>query len=257
MGTTFGFSEEDRTRDFPDLNKCPDCETFFADDCCPLCGKRCPEAFRAGNRKRVKQKKSRRGNSGRVIFVPWYHTTPFVIAMLVIQPLIGLILTWTGYWQNKWKTVATVCTVGAWLLPTVIGVVIGMTGVLGRELPVDTTLSEAEYKTACIQVSAEALWRDPGAYQDQYVTLTATVKEQIVDESSVDGYAVCYLCTVDAEGQALTFLIRDYRQTDNVNFLPGDQIVIWGQGGGNQTAVSYHRSYQNPGINMLYAERVN
>ena len=26
-------------RDYPELNKCPDCETFFASDNCPICGR--------------------------------------------------------------------------------------------------------------------------------------------------------------------------------------------------------------------------
>ena len=60
MGADLGFFAEDRERDFPELNKCPDCETFFADANCPICGKECPEEFRAGNRKPIKQKKRRR-----------------------------------------------------------------------------------------------------------------------------------------------------------------------------------------------------
>ena len=103
MSADLGFFAEDRERDFPELNKCPDCETFFADANCPLCGKECPEEFRAGNRKPIKQKKHRRlSGNGRVQFVPWYHTVWFIVLMLIVQPLVGLILTWTGVWKTHW-----------------------------------------------------------------------------------------------------------------------------------------------------------
>lgn len=62
MSANLGFFAEDRERDFPELNKCPDCETFFADANRPICGKECPEEFRAGNRKPIKQKKHRRSS---------------------------------------------------------------------------------------------------------------------------------------------------------------------------------------------------
>ena len=72
MGTPIGFFADDTPQDYPELNKCPDCETYFQTPCCPLCGKECPENMRAGNRApgRVKRSRRRRGN-GRVRFVPW------------------------------------------------------------------------------------------------------------------------------------------------------------------------------------------
>ncbi len=43
MGTPIGFFADDTPQDYPELNKCPDCETYFQTPCCPLCGKECPE----------------------------------------------------------------------------------------------------------------------------------------------------------------------------------------------------------------------
>ena len=61
MGRMLGAFDDDVELDRPDLNKCPDCNCFFAGDNCPICGKVCPEHMRAGNRAPVKpQKKKKR-----------------------------------------------------------------------------------------------------------------------------------------------------------------------------------------------------
>ena len=86
MGKLLGaYDDIDNERE--DLNKCPDCECFFAQDVCPMCGKPCPEEMRAGNRKPVKQKKRRRSSgSGRVTFVEWYHSWWFIAIMMIFMP---------------------------------------------------------------------------------------------------------------------------------------------------------------------------
>ena len=88
MGKLLG-SHGSEELDRPDLNKCPDCNCFFAGDNCPLCGKECPEEFRAGNREKVKQQKHRRGRgSERVEFISWYHRWWFIILMLFVAPVV-------------------------------------------------------------------------------------------------------------------------------------------------------------------------
>ena len=126
MSKDLGYFSDNDAVDYPDLNKCPDCETFFAERCCPLCGKECPEEYRAGNRKRVKVKKHRTKGSRYVQFVPWYHSTWFIVIMLFFQPLIGLILTWTGVWKTGWKVLATVLTLFGWVFGALIGFFLGM-----------------------------------------------------------------------------------------------------------------------------------
>ncbi len=109
MGTQLGYFSNDNPVDYPELNKCPDCETFFAAEHCPLCGKLCPEEMRAGNRKKVKKsKKGRRSGNGRVRFVPWYLTTPAILAALFLQPVVGLVLLWMSNWKRWQKILATV-----------------------------------------------------------------------------------------------------------------------------------------------------
>ena len=100
MGRMLGAFDDTNDLDRPDLNKCPDCGCYFVQDACPLCGKVCPEEYRAGNRKPVKMKNTRRRGNGRVQFVPWYQTTWFIILMLFIQPIVGLVLMWSGYWKQ-------------------------------------------------------------------------------------------------------------------------------------------------------------
>ncbi len=255
MGTTFGFSEEDRTRDFPELNKCPDCETFFADDCCPLCGKVCPQEFRAGNRKPVKQKKVKRGsgNNGRVIFVPWYFSTPFIIAMLVIQPIIGLILTWMGYWEKKWKITATAVSIGVRVIPVLLSFAVILFGGFLSDFPVDTSMTEAEYKAACSPADIEEIWRYGDDHYGEFYTLTLTVEERLPTDDSADVY---YLCHAEAKGKEWKFLIGDYRQENIVNFHTGDVITVWGQCAGETHIYSGGMHYSEPCVNILYAQRI-
>ncbi|MBE6634550.1 MAG: hypothetical protein E7620_09485, partial [Ruminococcaceae bacterium] len=104
MGAPIGYFSDQQPVDYPELNKCPDCETFFQTLTCPLCGKECPEEYRAGNRKAVKPKKVRyRNNSGRVQFIPWYHCAWFLVIALLAFPLVGLILLWQSSHSKGWK----------------------------------------------------------------------------------------------------------------------------------------------------------
>ena len=89
MGRSFDPNE---SLNRPDLNQCPDCGCFFAQEKCPLCGKICPEEMRAGNRKPVKKSRSKSRGPERVTFVEWYHAWWFIIAMLYLFPVAGLVL---------------------------------------------------------------------------------------------------------------------------------------------------------------------
>ena len=119
MSRNLGYFADEGPQDFPHLNKCPECETFFESLTCPLCGKVCPEEMRAGNRKPIKSKKSHKsGWQTRPAYVPWYLSTWFIIAMCIVQPVVGLVLTWMGYWKKGWKIAVTVLL----LLPYFSGV---------------------------------------------------------------------------------------------------------------------------------------
>lgn len=251
-------------RDFPELNKCPDCETFFADLTCPICGKICPEEMRAGNRKRVKVKKNPRHEShetGRVRFVPWYFTTWFIILMLFIQPLVGLILTWAGYWKKKWKILATVLLVLPYVLTILFG---GVMGILATVLsnsppPVDVDMPQAEYVALCQELPAETVYREANARLGEHVKLTMKVEgiwEDALDYGSK--YPLFFECSVEADGKTWVFLVHDYRQGDAVNLAVGDEITVWGQIGGNESITnSTVGTLSKPCINALYIEVQN
>ena len=112
MGRMLGAFDSDNDNDRPDLNKCPDCGCFFAQDNCPLCGKLCPEEMRAGNRKPPKKERHKKGRTnGRVTFVEWYHSWWFIILMLFVMPVVGIILLFTSPHRTLWKVLLTVAVV--------------------------------------------------------------------------------------------------------------------------------------------------
>lgn len=259
MSKQLGYFDDDTQRDYPDLNKCPDCETFFASDNCPLCGKTCPEEMRAGNRKPIKQKKRRSaGGNGRVTFVPWYHTTLFIVIMLFFQPIIGLILAWTGYWKKHWKILVTVLVAVVYLGGALFAFALNFIGeyFITEELPVNTDMSRAEYVETCVTTSVEELYRNAEQYVGEYVSLTVTVCGTWNDEYDYESdYTVYYECQAEEGGKVWTFLVRDYRQSDTFNLTVGDVITVYGQGGGNATIYNYTAgNLTAPCINMLYLE---
>lgn len=242
--------------DYPDLNKCPDCETFFASLKCPLCGKECPEEMRAGKRKRVKQTRGdvyNRG-SGRVQFVPWYYSEWFIILMLFFMPVVGLILLWMGYWRKHWKIIATVITLVLHLSSYIISPLLFW---LGREhLPVDTDIPQGEYIEMCEELPIEALFREPERFKDAYVKIEVQVVDIIDDINAYDSdYPTYYRCVAKESGKEWEFLIRDFRQKQKINLAVGDTLTVYGQVLGNASVQGMHTDVIHaPSIGMVYAK---
>ena len=130
MGKLLGAHASDEL-DRPDLNKCPDCLCFFAADNCPLCGKKCPEEMRAGNRAKVKPRKRRHHpNGGRVTFIAWYHSWLFIILMLCVMPIVGIILLCTAPYKTLWKIVAVVSLIAVYFIIFIVIIPLAMYGEL-------------------------------------------------------------------------------------------------------------------------------
>lgn len=251
MGRLLGSHADDNELDRPDLNKCPDCGCYFAQMDCPLCGKICPDEFRAGNRKPVKKKKRRSTGSGRSIFVEWYHSWWCIILALIFAPVIGIVLLFTCPHKRSHKIICIVVAVALWLVSTFgLGFLSNIGNMLDK--PVDTSLDREEYIAICETVTPESYYRSAAGYTDTFVTVTLTVDEKIV--TGVGKYDTYYICR-DADGK-FEILVRDCIQDDEQNFIAGDVITVYGEGAGESTVhdMDYYVSHTAPCIHAAYVE---
>lgn len=255
MGRMLGAHDPDAVIDRPDLNKCPDCECFFQQLNCPLCGKVCPEEMRAGNRKPVKIKKKRSSGTGRVTFVEWYHSWWFIALLIVIFPLAGIVLLVTSP-HKKWAKTTFGVVAAVYL---VVSSTIGWGAVLdlfgGNEF-VDDSLTREEYIAACETVDAESYYRSAENYHEKPVCVTLTVVQKIVGYDNTDvydsDYVTYYLCRA-LNGAQYEILLRDCQLGDVQNLVAGDVITVYGAGAGT---ISFDDAnfvtYSSPGIYAAY-----
>lgn len=249
MGRMLGAFADDSELDRPDLNKCPDCGCFFEDDNCPICGKRCPEEMRAGNRKPVKKSRPKKsGGHYRLASVEWYHRWWFIILILIPFPIIGIILLLTSPHKKGAKiAVFTVAIVYTILSSIGIGSVVQSLVNLWSD-PVDTSLSRADYVAACEAVEAEDYFRYAESYQERFVSVELTVKERFVDMDGYyqnEEYTTYYICEA-IDGSTVEIMIRDCFQKDDVqNLSVGAMIRVYGEAAGNVTV------YDMDGINRF------
>ena len=223
MGRDLGyFASEELDR--PELNKCPDCECFFATDECPLCGKICPEEMRAGNRASPKKPKKQKNSSGRVQFIPWYHTWGFIALMMVVQPIIGLILFFTSPHSKKSKIIAASIVVGAYVVMGLLALFgTGLLYTLFYDSPVNDSISRAEYVQLCEPMSVEDYYRD--AYNEgNYVALEL----RVVDSTTGQDGVTRYLCT-NRNIESVQIILLDYSVDKKTNYMKGDMIRVYGE----------------------------
>ena len=229
MGRSLGYFDSDEL-DRPELNKCPDCECYFASEECPLCGKICPEAFRAGNRAPVKKPKKRKNSSGRVQFIAWYHSWWFILLVFMFSRIAGLVLFFTSPHSKKAKIIAASAVVGGYILLGILG-----SGLLMHLLDqplVNDDISRAEYVERCTPMSVENFYRNANDL-GQYVSLELTVVERCV-EHSIDVYdtgSIYYRCK-DLNGGEMIIYVLDCNLDKPLQFLPGDMIRVYGESGG-------------------------
>ncbi len=221
MGRSLGYFDSDEL-DRPELNKCPECECFFASEECPLCGKVCPEDFRAGNRAPVKKKKHK-NSSGRVQFIPWYHTWWFILIMMFVMPVVGIILFFTSPYSKGWKIAGVVVGL-LYFVFVYMGVGWMLIDMMLSEDLVNDDISREEYVQLCESMNAEDYCRD--AYNEgNYVTLELVVEAK----TEVEGYAF-YLCTDrtdrDSRWEILVMDCSVYRKT---NYIHGDVLRVYGE----------------------------
>ena len=249
MGRLLGAHDSDEL-DRPDLNKCPDCRCFFDGDNCPLCGKLCPEEMRAGNRAKVKPPKKRRDlYAGRTVFVAWYHSWVCIILALIISPLIGIILLATSP-HKKSQKIAVIAIGVAWLLLSTVGfgAIINL-----FDRPVNTFLSREEYVAKCEDIDGEEFYRNAESYKKDYLKMTLTVKQKTQDYDGVyaeEKYTDYYICQTE---DGFEIIVRDCSQDGKHNFVKGDKITVYGEGGGNRTIYdAEYEPHTSPCLNGAY-----
>ena len=251
MGRSLGYHDSDEL-DRPELNKCPDCECYFSTDECPLCGKICPEEFRAGHRAKVKPQK-RRNSSGRVQFIPWYHSWAFILLMLYFMPIVGIILFFTSPHPRRTKIIVGCIAAGILLLLCAL-IVFGHIWYWSQisDPPVNNELTREEYMERCVEYSVEYFYRKEPT-EGLFITMEAEVVARCVDDYG----DVFYLCRSPKGGEARIY-IRDCDLEKNVNYLPGDILRVYGESGGTAGAYGEHEyAGTYPCLNVAYCERVN
>ncbi len=257
MGRFLG-SYDGEEIDRPDLNKCPDCGCFFGSENCPLCGKPCPEEFKAGNRRPVKKKRSNGNSSSRTVtFIDWYHSWWVIILAIIFFPIAGVILIFTSPHKKSLKAVVGTVAV-IWAIISVVGIgniINGIEDLTYR--PVDTSLSREEYIEKCSDITAEEFYRSAESHKGKYIAMTVIVSEKIRDvdaEYNNNSYPVYYVCT-DGEEKPFTILIRDCIVDLPENFIEGDVITVYGEGDGSVTVYDeFFEPHTAPCLNVAYVE---
>ncbi|MBQ3870233.1 MAG: hypothetical protein II777_06755 [Clostridia bacterium] len=256
MGRLMGAYDIDDDHDIPELNKCPDCQTYFEGDNCPICGKPCPENMKAGNRPAVKQKKRKRpsGDTGRVTFINWYHSWWFIILMMIIFPIVGIILLITSP-HKKIVKIALVIVLILIIAVRYGGLIYYYFNRVFAKPPVyvNTKITETEYRQKCEEINAETLYRAADGYKDAYVRVTLTVTGREVDFSE-EYYPTYYVCKTE-DNENVVFLVRNCL-IDVKNYIVGDKITVYGEFKGNQSLWTENSSFDYPCIYMAYADLV-
>lgn len=253
MGKLLGAHGADEL-DRPDLNKCPDCQCFFAGLNCPICGKLCPEEMRAGNRKAVKVKKRRGGSSGRVTFVQWYHSWWFIVLMLVMMPILGVILLITSP-HERWKKIVFAVIAAIYLVVSSIGIgaIWSRISVLW-DRPVDTSMTKEEYVTACAEIDATDFYRSYRAYDGKKLKMTLVVQNRglYMDDYYYVHEDIYYVCRAK-ENPGVVVLLRSCLVEGESLLIAGDEITVYGEGDGyGSVFIDDGSDYEGPILNMAY-----
>ena len=246
MGRDLGyFASEELDR--PELNKCPDCECYFATEECPLCGKLCPEEMRAGNRAAVKKPKKQKNSSGRVQFIPWYHTWWFIILMFYVMPVAGIILFFTSSHSKKSKIIAASIVVGAYVLLGVVTLLsTGLWELFFPKSPVNDDISRAEYVQLCESMTPEEFFRNAGQ-EGKYVTMDLEVT-YINASDGMTAYE-CY----GIGGDSVVVCVVDYSLDSNKVYMAGDMIRVYGECAG---LITFDDKSTAPVLYMAYSELI-
>ncbi len=224
MGRLLGSHDADENYDRPDLNKCPDCQTYFASENCPICGKPCPDNMKAGARPAVKRKKQKKGNATRrVLYIDWYHNPWFILLMAFLFPIGAVILLITSPHEKKWKYIFVPVLV-LWILSR-YGLGGFLLNIISREPPpIDPDTPVEEIMEKCSEKTPEEIFRNSEVLKEQYVKVTLTVERTVYDYGTNTKYNR-YLVCLSRDSGSYRILINDLQDT---KFIKGDIITVYG-----------------------------
>ena len=246
MGRSLGYFDSDEL-DRPELNKCPDCECYFATEECPLCGKLCPKEMRAGNRAAVKKPKKRSNSTGRVQFIPIYHTWWFILIAFLFSRLAGVVLFLTSPYSKKAKIITVSAVVGAYVLLGVVTLLsTGLWEVFFPKSPVNDDISRAEYVQLCESMTPEEFFRNAGQ-EGKYVTMDLEVT--YINASDDMTVYECY----GIGGDSVVVCVVDYSLDSNKVYMAGDMIRVYGECAG---LITFDDKSTAPVLYMAYSELI-
>ena len=189
--------------------------------------------MRAGNRPAVKHQKRRRGDTGRSVFINWYHSWWVIVLALLFFPIVGIVLLVTSP-HKRWQKVLFITVAVVYTLVTSFGIGNLITGAADLfDTSVDDSISRAEYIERCESITAEQFYRATDGYEDAFVSIRIKIVEKV---TYVDDYYhakdyVCYLCE-DADGSTYRIVLRDCLLQDAQRLVVGDIITAYGEGAG-------------------------
>ena len=120
-----------------------------------------------------------------------------------------------------------------------------------------TEMSEEDFKSSCIEVNYEEIYRNPETYRGKPIKITLDVNEY---DTQVLGLLDVYYCSYDGN----FVFVSDYRVVKEPTIASGDKVVIYGTGAGMATVTESQRNIlgiktnseksQVPNIDMQYVE---
>lgn len=217
------YSGDSAYNDNPELNRCPDCETLFEGDICPICKKPCPENMKAGNRKPIVEKKEKAVKGA--TFTPVYFRWWFLLILFVLGLGIPALILFLASDRKKWVKIVAVVLIVLYVLLQVLlfsGLIPRLITEWESKRKTDVSMPEAEYRAACVEISANAFLRDPDAHEKELVRGTYTV----VRVNDFAEYGVSYFCT-GQDGQY--YEIFDCRKMREPRLIGGDTFTAYGR----------------------------
>ena len=177
--------------------------------------------------------------------------------MLYIFPIVGIILFFTSPHSKKSKNIVGCVVGGIYML--FLALWMGIFYFSGEDAVVNDSITKEEYVERCEPMTVEQFYRNAYDNEGAYITLDVVVVERLT-ESSLDVYdqptvSTYYRCR-SANGGIVEIFIGDCNLEKQTNYLPGDRLRVYGEGGGMISVwqEDYTFTDELPCLYMAYCE---